>query len=162
MEAIGQLTGGIAHDFNNLLMIIGGSLDLLGRRIVVDDRTARLLETARQGVLRGSKLNQQLLAFARRQDLPVEVVRIDDLIPKFQHLLDRAVGESVVLNYSPGPDTWLCRTDPLQLETAILNLAINSRDAMSGGGQLTIATMNRAVGSDDAIKWGCNPAITWS
>ena len=83
MEAIGQLTGGIAHDFNNLLMIIGGSLESLSRRVQLDDRVQRLLDTARLGVARGAKLNEQLLAFARRQDMREEVVCVTDLLPTF-------------------------------------------------------------------------------
>ncbi|MEO9063525.1 MAG: PAS domain S-box protein, partial [Burkholderiaceae bacterium] len=137
MEAVGQLTGGIAHDFNNLLLVIGGSLDMLGRRIPVDERTTRLLTAARSGVARGAKLNHQLLAFSRRQDLQAEVLCIDDLVPTFEHLLDRAAGETVKVAIKSAVETWLCRTDPHQLETAILNLAINARDAMPDGGTLT-------------------------
>ncbi len=154
MEAVGQLTGGIAHDFNNLLMIIGGSLDLLGRRLPDDDRTGRLIDAARQGVARGAKLNQQLLAFSRRQNLRMEVVSVDDLIPSFEHLLDRAVGEMVTVRIQRGAGLWLCPTDPHQLETAILNLAINARDAMPNGGTLTLATGNRVVDHQTAASWG--------
>jgi PAS domain S-box-containing protein len=145
MDAVGQLTGGIAHDFNNLLMIIGGSLDMLSRRMPTDKKTGRLLEAARQGVARGAKLNQQLLAFARRQDLQMEAVCVDDLIPDFEHLLERAVGEMVSVKIERAPRLWHCRTDAHQLETALLNLAINSRDAMPKGGTLTLATENRRL-----------------
>lgn len=154
MEAVGQLTGGIAHDFNNLLMIIGGSLDMLGRRLPSDERTGWLVDAARQGVARGAKLNQQLLAFSRRQDLRTEVVSVDDLIPTFEHLLDRAVGEMVSVRIERGAGLWLCLTDPHQLETAILNLAINARDAMPNGGMLTLATGNRVVDRQAAASWG--------
>ncbi|WP_375780442.1 ATP-binding protein [Bradyrhizobium sp. ma5] len=153
MEAVGQLTGGIAHDFNNLLMIIGGSLDMLGRRMSGDERVVRLFEAARQAVARGSKLNQQLLAFSRRQNLQIEVVQINDLIPTFEHLLDRAVGETVKTEFVSGPDLWECRTDPHQLETAIVNLAINARDAMPQGGELVIKTANRRVDEAFASRW---------
>src|SRR6202012_4439621 len=108
MEAVGQLTGGIAHDFNNLLMIIGGSLDMLGRRMVDEPKVRRLFEAARQVVARGSKLNQQLLAFSRRQDLHMEVVQINNLIPTFEHLLDRAVGEMVKIEFVRQQDLWEC------------------------------------------------------
>ena len=145
MEAVGQLTGGIAHDFNNLLMVIGGSLDMLGRRLAPDPRTDRLLEAARHAVNRGAKLNQQLLAFSRRQDLHAEVLNVNDLIPSFGHLLERAVGETVTVEFDGASDLWICRTDPHQLETAILNLAINARDAMPDGGRLMISTANRRV-----------------
>ena len=153
MEAVGQLTGGIAHDFNNLLMIIGGSLDLLGRRIVDEPKVRMLLDAARQAVGRGSKLNQQLLAFSRRQDLHMEIVQVNDLILTFEHLLARAVGEAVKLEIARDQRLWLCRTDPHQLETAILNLAINARDAMPQGGRLIIKTANRRVDEELASRW---------
>jgi len=140
MEAIGQLTGGIAHDFNNLLMVIGGSLDMLDQRIEKDDKIVRYLAAARLGVARGAKLNQQLLAFSRRQDLRTEAICVEDLIDTFENLLDRAVGETVKVKIEKAPEPWYCRTDPHQLETAILNLAINARDAMPQGGTLTLKT----------------------
>jgi PAS domain S-box-containing protein len=156
MEAVGQLTGGIAHDFNNLLMIIGGSLELIHRRSADDERAIALLDAARQGVARGAKLNQQLLAFSRRQDMRTEAVSVNDLIPEFAHLLDRAVGEIVKVSIATEPALWYCSTDPHQLETAILNLAINARDAMPDGGTLTLSTENRAVGPAAAAGWGAS------
>jgi PAS domain S-box-containing protein len=147
MEAIGQLTGGIAHDFNNLLMVVGGSLDMLEQRIEKSDRTSRYLAAARHGVERGARLNQQLLAFSRRQDLRVEAICIDDLIDGFENLLDRAVGEAVTVQIRHAADLWHCRTDPHQLETAILNLAINARDAMPQGGLLTLVTAMQSIGA---------------
>ena len=157
MEAVGQLTGGIAHDFNNLLMIIGGSLDLLHRGAAESERTLALLDAARQGVARGAKLNQQLLAFSRRQDLHTEAICVSDLIPDFEHLLDRAVGEMVTVTIETADKLWYCHTDPHQLETAIVNLAINARDAMPNGGTLTLATENRTVGSVAAMAVGATP-----
>ena len=157
MEAIGQLTGGIAHDFNNLLMIIGGSLEALSRGQSFDERTQKFLAAARSGVARGAKLNQQLLAFARRQDMQVEVISVNDLLPTFETLLDRAMGETVVVRVRPGPGVWRCKTDPNQLETAILNLAINARDAMTGGGMLTLTTANVAVSDETAARWETSP-----
>lgn len=156
MEAVGQLTGGIAHDFNNLLMIIGGSLDMLGRRIADDAKISMLLDAARQAVGRGAKLNQQLLAFSRRQDLRMEVVQVNDLVSTFEHLLDRAVGETVKLECIRAPDLWECRTDPHQLETAILNLVINARDAMPQGGRLCIKTSNREADQTLSSQWGAS------
>lgn len=153
MEAVGQLTGGIAHDFNNLLMIIGGTLDMLGRRIADEPKSLRLLDAARQAVGRGAKLNQQLLAFSRRQDMRMEVVQINDLIPTFEHLLDRAVGETVKLDVVTAKELWQCKTDPHQLETAILNLVINARDAMPQGGRVAIRTFNRQVNQALASRW---------
>jgi len=145
MEAVGQLTGGIAHDFNNLLMIIGGSLEALSRRVTLEPRAKRLLEAAQLGVARGAKLNEQLLSFARRQDMHVEPICVNDLLPNFETLLDRAVGETVIVEVMRGEDLWHCATDPHQLETAILNLAINARDAMGPGGILTLSTANKTL-----------------
>jgi PAS domain S-box-containing protein len=153
MEAVGQLTGGIAHDFNNLLMIVGGSLDMIARRMPHEPKIRGLFDAARQAVGRGAKLNQQLLAFSRRQDLRMEIVQINDLVPAFEHLLDRAVGETVKMEIVRDQELWLCRTDPHQLETAILNLAINARDAMPQGGKLTIRTANRSVDDALASRW---------
>jgi len=157
MEAIGQLTGGIAHDFNNLLMIIGGSLEALSRKAVLSDRGKMLLEAARLGVARGAKLNAQLLAYARRQDLRTEVFRINDLLPSFETLLDRAVGEAISVHIEQGDQLWRCGADPHQLEAAILNLAINSRDAMPHGGPLTLITANVTVTADLAERWDGRP-----
>jgi PAS domain S-box-containing protein len=154
MEAVGQLTGGIAHDFNNLLMIIGGSLDLIHRRSAQDARAIALLDAARQGVARGAKLNQQLLAFSRRQDMRTEAVCVNDLIPEFEHLLDRAVGETVEVKVATAPALWHCSTDPHQLETALLNLTINARDAMPNGGTLTLTTENCTVDPTTAASRG--------
>jgi len=156
MEAVGQLTGGIAHDFNNLLMIIGGSIDMVRRRVTDEPKIRGLFDAARQAVERGAKLNQQLLAFSRRQDLHMEVVQINDLIPTFEHLLDRALGETVKMEVIRDQNLWRCRTDPHQLETAILNLAINARDAMPQGGKLIIKTANRSVDAAFAARWAAS------
>jgi PAS domain S-box-containing protein len=145
MDAIGQLTGGIAHDFNNLLMIIGGSLEALSRRVQLDAGGQRLLDAAMSGVARGATLNQQLLAFARRQDMLENVVSLSDLLPTFETLLDRAVGEGVKVDIALTPDLWSCKTDAHQLETAILNLAINARDAMENSGKLLLTTANIVI-----------------
>ena len=157
MEAIGQLTGGIAHDFNNLLMIIGGSLESLARRAELDPRAQKLLDAARLGVARGAKLNEQLLAFARRQDMHEDVVQLTELLPNFETLLDRALGEAVQVEVNKAEDLWWCRTDAHQLETAILNLAINARDAMNGSGRLTLTTVNATVGKTEADRLDAAP-----
>jgi len=156
MEAIGQLTGGIAHDFNNLLMVIGGSLDMLDQRVAKEDKATRYLAAARHAVERGATLNQQLLAFSRRQDLRAETLCIDDLIRTFANLLDRAVGEAVTVKIEEAPELWCCRTDAHQLETAILNLAINARDAMPQGGTLTLKTSVRKLSAQAAMANGAN------
>ena len=157
MEAVGQLTGGIAHDFNNLLMVIGGSLELLRRRIPPDPKTTRLLDAASQGVARGGALNKQLLAFARRQDLREEVVCINQLTPSFLQLIERAVSEDIAIRTRTDEALWYCRTDPHQLQTAVLNLAINARDAMPDGGVLTLATENRHLDPSAAAAWEAQP-----
>jgi PAS domain S-box-containing protein len=150
MEAIGQLTGGIAHDFNNLLMIIGGSLEALSRRVTLDERVQKLLDAARLGVSRGAQLNEQLLAFARRQDMREQSVCVTDLLPTFETLLDRAIGEAVKVEVQRADHLWFCMTDPHQLETAILNLAINARDAMNNRGSLVLSTRNASVAAHQA------------
>jgi len=154
MEAIGQLTGGMAHDFNNLLMVIGGNIDLLENRLGQDSRSVRYLAAARQGVERGATLNQQLLAFARRQDLDVQAVCVDELLATFGGLVRRAVGEAVTVKVKAPAERWLCKTDPHQFETAILNLAINARDAMPDGGSLTLSTEQRVVDAHVAALHG--------
>jgi len=145
MEALGQLTGGVAHDFNNLLMVIGGSLEMLDKRIAHDERTQRHLNAAKLGVSRGEKLNQQLLAFSRHQDLRAEPVSVDERLEAFRLLLDRAIGETITIEIKRSSRTLHCLTDPHQLETAILNLAINARDAMPHGGTLTLSTRPQRV-----------------
>ena len=157
MEAVGQLTGGIAHDFNNLLMIIGGSLEMLRRRVPHDPTMHRLLDAASQSVVRGGRLNQQLLAFARRQDLREEVICVDDIVPSLHELIERAVGEDVKIQIRSDSAPWFCRTDPHQLETAVLNLAINARDAMPAGGVLVLSTANRVVDPHTAQAWEAQP-----
>ncbi|WP_460501537.1 ATP-binding protein [Dyella jejuensis] len=134
-------------------MVIGGSLDMLDVRAERDARTSRLLAAARHGVERGAKLTQQLLAFSRRQDLRAEAICIDDLIGTFRSLLDRAIGETVELTIEPAAQRWFCRTDPHQLETAILNLAINACDAMPRGGHLRIITVLEALDEQTASAY---------
>ena len=152
MEAVGQLTGGIAHDFNNLLMIIGGSLEMLRRRVPADPNITRLIDAASQGVARGGSLNQQLLAFARRQDLKSEVFLLADFLFACGALIERAVREDIALEVESKGIKGFCKTDPHQLETAVLNLAINARDAMPKGGTLTIALGESVVSTEDALR----------
>jgi PAS domain S-box-containing protein len=147
MEAIGQLTGGIAHDFNNLLTGILGSLDLLRRRIAAG-RTGeldRFMDAAITSAQRAAALTHRLLAFARRQPLDSKPVAVDALVRDMEELLLRTLGEQVSLHIALAPATWHALCDPNQLESAILNLAINARDAMPGGGQLTIETANATL-----------------
>ena len=139
MEAMGQLTGGVAHDFNNLLTPIVGSLDLLQRRGIGTDREQRMIEGALQSAERAKILVQRLLAFARRQPLRATGVDLAELVEGMAELVTRASGPRVGVEVNIDPDLPAVQTDPNQLEMAILNLAVNARDAMEQGGTLTIA-----------------------
>ncbi len=147
MEAIGQLTGGIAHDFNNLLQGITGSLDLVQRRIGQGrlGDLDRFITGAMTSANRAAALTHRLLAFARRQPLDPRPVQVNPLVGSMQELLRRTLGERVELELRLAGGLWLTRCDSNQLESAILNLAINARDAMPEGGQLTIETLNHEV-----------------
>lgn len=143
MEAVGQLTGGIAHDFNNMLAVVVGSLDLLGRRLRSDDpRARRYLDAASDGARRAAQLTQRLLAFARQQPLRPEPIDANKLVAGMTDLLRHSVGPDIQLEADLQSGLWRTHADPNQLENAILNLAVNARDAMPGGGRLTIATRN--------------------
>ena len=142
MESIGQLTGGVAHDFNNLLAVILGSLGLLKKAVPDDPRVSRLLDRAIQGAERGATLTTRLLAFARRQELKVEFVALQKLIPEMLDFLRHSVGPNIVIQAEISPDVWAVEVDANQLELALINLAVNARDAMPQGGSLTIACHN--------------------
>ncbi len=139
MEMIGQLTGGVAHDFNNLLMAILGNLDLLRKHIPRDTRAARLIDGALQGAKRGAALTQRLLAFARRQDLKVGPVDMAALLHGMMDLLDRSLGPTIETRVTIAPDLPPALADAIQVEMALLNLALNAKDAMAEGGRLEIA-----------------------
>lgn len=139
MEAIGQLTGGMAHDFNNLLTAITGSLELLRKRLPFDPKISPLIDIAMQGAERGSMLTQRMLAFARRQDLALQPVDASALVRSMSNFLQRSIGASIRIDARFPVGLPLVSTDPAQLEAAILNLAINARDAISGPGVITIA-----------------------
>lgn len=138
MEAIGQLTGGVAHDFNNLLAAITGSLDLLRKRLPYDPRTTPLLENAIQGAERGAVLTQRMLAFARKQELKPEAVDIPQLVRGMSEFIRRSIGPNVDVRMRFADVLPRARTDPYQLETALLNLVVNARDALPNGGEITI------------------------
>ena len=144
MEAVGQLTGGIAHDFNNLLTIVIGNLDMLARRFRPGDTAVQgLVSAAARGANRAAILTQRLLAFSRRQPLEPGVTDVNGLVSGMVDLLRRTLGESIRIETGLAEDLWPCFVDQNQLENALLNLAINARDAMPGGGRLSIATANR-------------------
>ena len=143
METVGQLTGGIAHDFNNLLQIIAGNLDILRRTIPADSvRLLRPVENAIRGADRAAILTQRLLAFSRRQPLSPKVIDPNKLVSGMSEMLHRTLGETYSVETVLGSGLWKVEVDPNQLETALLNLAVNARDAMPGGGKLTIETAN--------------------
>ena len=150
MEAIGQLTGGVAHDFNNLLMAVLGNLELLRKHLPEDPRTARLIDGAVMGAQRGAALTQRLLAFARRQDLSVEPRDLSDLVRGMVDLLEQSIGSAIELQLALPDEAPVALVDANQLELAILNLAVNARDAMPNGGQLTLA-VDRAAGDGDLV-----------
>lgn len=148
MEAVGQLTGGIAHDFNNLLTVIFGNLELIQRR-TQDEKTAKLAEFARQAVDRAAKLTHQLLAFSRTQSLTLKAADLNGLVTGMHDLLGRTIGPMVRIEMDLDPVRPWALADANQLELAILNLSINSRDAMTEGGVLTIATCVRPAEGED-------------
>ena len=151
METIGHLTGGIAHDFNNLLTGIVGSLDLVRRRLAANrsDDIPRFMDAASTSALRAAALTHRLLAFARRQSLDTRPNDVNRLIAGMEDLLRRTLGERIELQSSLAVDLWTAFTDANQLESALLNLAINARDAMPEGGRLTIETANARLGEAD-------------
>ena len=154
METIGQLTGGVAHDFNNLLMAVMGNLDLLRKRLPDDPRLQRLVDGALQGAERGASLTQRLLAFARQQDLRAVPVDLSGLVQGMGNLLERSLGPRVALRLDLPEGLPPARIDANQLELAILNLAINARDAMPDGGSIEIKVAKHQVQNDAVLKPG--------
>jgi len=146
MQAIGHLTGGVAHDFNNLLTVIVGNLQLIGEGDL-DPETDSQVNTAYRAAMQGADLTRRLLAFARRQPLEPKVIDVGKLLFAMDPLLHRSLGKLMNIRMELADDLWLSKVDPAQLESAILNLAINSRDAMDGEGLLTIRTKNCAYGA---------------
>jgi PAS domain S-box-containing protein len=148
MEAVGQLTGGIAHDFNNLLLVIAGNLELLESR--VEGREARsLLKEAQDAAALGSKLTDQLLTFSRQRHLDPHTIRLNDLAVGIAEMMRRTLGEHIALSTSLAEDLWETRADPGQFQSAIVNMAVNARDAMPDGGKLIIETRNFVFEADN-------------
>ena len=157
MEAVGQLTGGIAHDFNNLLTVINGNIELAERGLNNGGDPAKVLRSisnARQGAERAASLTQRLLAFSRRQPLSPKPLHLDRVVEGLSDLLKRALGELIQLETISGPNLWPVEADPNQIESALLNLAVNARDAMADGGTLTIETGNAHLDSGYAAACG--------
>ena len=155
LEAVGQLTGGLAHDFNNLLTAILGSLEIARKRAVRPD-VLDLIENAIQGAQRGATLTQRLLAFARRQELKIDSLRVPDLVGGMADLMRRTIGPEVVINTAFPADLPPVLTDANQLESALLNLVVNARDAMPDGGEIAITAERRYVttGSANSLATG--------
>jgi PAS domain S-box-containing protein len=145
MEAIGHLTGGIAHDFNNLLMVVLSSLELIRRRIPPEPKITALLDNAVQGVQRGTVLTKRMLAFARRQELNTETIHIPELVRGMSDMLQRSLGQTISVETRFPLSLSPISADANQLEMALLNLAVNSRDAMPQGGRLIIAANEEAL-----------------
>jgi hypothetical protein len=143
MEAMGQLTGGIAHDFNNMLAIVIGSLDIAGRRLRRGKADVEeYLENARAGATRAATLTERLLAFSRQSPLSPRVLNLNEMVASMSELLRRTLGERIGLETVLAGGLWVAHVDSSQLESAVLNLAVNARDAMPDGGKLTIETAN--------------------
>jgi PAS domain S-box-containing protein len=142
LQALGELTGGIAHDFNNLMTVIRGSADLLRRGDLADEKRSRYLDAIVETADRAAALTGQLLAFSRRQRLKPEVIDLNLRLDAFGEMLGRTLGGQVDVTLDLAPGLWKTEADPTQLETALLNAAINARDAMPDGGTLTIRTCN--------------------
>jgi len=158
LEAIGQLTGGIAHDFNNLLTIVTGNLELMDD-LITDERARDHARRAQQAADAGARLTNRLLTFARRRRLEPQDVNLNDQVRVMTELLQRTLGETVQLTTVLAPDLWTARVDPSEVENAVVNLAINARDAMPNGGKLVIETSNmifdgQAAGPEAAIVPG--------
>src|SRR5256714_7449246 len=151
IEAIGQLTGGIAHDFNNLLTSILLNADVLAG--VLDDRLRPLAEAVRMAAERGADLTRRLLVFGRRQMLEPRPTDLKELLTGMEALMHRTLGEHIEIRWQHGTDLWSATVDPGQLENAVLNLAVNARDAMPNGGQLTIETANVEFDTEQAAAY---------
>ncbi len=154
LEAIGQLTGGVAHDFNNLLMIVSGSAHRL-RRDIVDEKQVRLLDAITTATQRGESLTRQLLSFSRRQTLQPSVIELAGWLRELREMLSRSLRGDIEIRVLPAKRSCLVKVDPSELELALLNLAVNARDAMPSGGTLTITTkpiVLRGKASEDGLS----------
>lgn len=152
MEAIGKLTGGVAHDFNNLLQVIGGNLQLLAKDVAGQDKPEQRVKSALAGVARGANLASQLLAFGRRQPLAPKVVNLGRFVRGLDDMFRRALGDGIEIETVVSGGLWNTLVDPFQVENALLNLAINARDAMTGHGKLTIEAGNASLDEAYAMR----------
>ncbi|KIG10678.1 response regulator [Caballeronia concitans] len=152
MEAIGKLTGGVAHDFNNLLQVIGGNLQLLVKDVAGHEKAEQRVRSALAGVVRGANLASQLLAFGRRQPLAPKVVNLGRFVRGLDDMFRRALGDGIEIETVITGGLWNTLVDPFQVENALLNLAINARDAMNGHGKLTIEAGNASLDETYALR----------
>ena len=141
LEALGQLTSGVAHDFNNLLTVVGGNLELLEDADLPLEEQSKV-EASKRAVIRAGELTQQLLSFAHKQDLNPQAVEVGKQFEQLQNMFTRTMAGSVTINIQLADDLWLCHADESQLESALLNLALNARDAMAGRGEITLSAEN--------------------
>lgn len=154
LDTIGQLTGGVAHDFNNLLMAVLGSLNLLKKRLPADEKSERLVANAIQAAERGAALTQRLLAFARRQELKPQAVDFAELFENIQDLLSKALGPGVDIRKDIPPRLPQLLVDSNQLELALLNLFVNARDAMTGGGTIMVSAEEKEISRPGTLTVG--------
>lgn len=158
MEAVGQLTGGIAHDFNNMLAVVVSGLNLAQRRLAKGDvNVTEFMEGAMDGAKRAAALTRRLLAYARQQPLAPEILDANALLLGLTELLSRSLGSQVILTTELGNDIWPLKADASELENVIVNLAVNARDAMPQGGQVTIITANADMAAEDVGTTGMQP-----
>jgi PAS domain S-box-containing protein len=157
LEALGQLTGGVAHDFNNLLTVVLGQVESIMLLAKDEPRILRMAAAVERAAERGAQLTSQLLAFSRRQQLQPKAVATDRLIANVGDLVRRVVSETIALDISAPAELWPAHVDAAQFEAAILNLAINARDAMPKGGRITIAARNATIGETEALKLDLAP-----
>ncbi len=153
METVGQLTGGVSHDFNNILAAIIGNLDLIEDGAVDSEASKESIATALRAALRGAELTHRLLAFSRQQPLNAKLTHINEILQNFEQLAKRTIGENIAIELKLAADAWLTMVDVGRLENALLNLAINARDAMPDGGRLTIESANRHLEEDGAADF---------
>jgi len=159
MEAIGRLTGGVAHDFNNLLMAVTGSLELLRKRVPNEPQIHSLIDNAMQGAQRGASLTQRMLAFARRQELRPDLVDVGTLVEGMHDLLSRSLGPTIQLRFDFAPGLPPVLIDSNQLELALLNVAVNARDAMPHGGTISLGATLEELGAHAGVPAGTYVSI---
>ncbi|MGN6279253.1 MAG: histidine kinase famiy protein [Sphingomonas sp.] len=153
MEAVGKLTGGIAHDFNNLLQVILGYVDILEARVDPDNSgVKRAIDAIAASATRGATLTQQLLAFARKQELNDRLLNLTSLIADFSPILERTAGPGITIERHLDDNLWNCRIDPVQAEMALVNILTNARDAMGDKGKITITTRNVVMPADELVS----------